>query len=777
MCQRENQSPSSALVAAGCLPVNEKVVVVVGDWFIDENWLVTRQNLYQSSQPGEAHYQIRQTGVANASITLCGAAAQLSMLDAAFGKEKDCRIEAYGVWNHGDDETLQCTLCTKHADKKHLTLFTLASLLPPVDQNGNRYTKGNGSRYCPYDKPLQPCTFQPNLTNLANEGTASTNRIVRCYEGWGGGEPKVLYRFDWELPLQDGEVNYAKIPPIDDGEVVAVVIVDHGKGVVTPACIHSLLTCYGPASTHRPEWYLRTKVDRPAWFNDLPKNFEFSLVVTDFKTAEHRKQGRRWWHQGELGRAALEILGELTGQYRWEDTRLVRCDGPRSKRAAVLLDDNTLFGIEWDDKGKGSCVGINDRSRPKMLINTGRTSVFFGALVTALIRERIARASATPFAAHCRVALDCGYRWTREATDLWKGGKARFFPSYEEALQGVGNVGTGGSEPADPALDFDECWRRWNDSSKDEGIVEIDKNNWLQCWRAEGSLREYICVGGPKRNDINRLVAALKRFKDAKQRFRPFSCMLVSSPGWGKSFLARCLAKHLGLEYLEFSIAQMATTADVVDMFTTVSSVQSRVTSPLLVFVDEMNADIEGHSAVPLFLGPLWDGFFLRDGKVHHLNPAAWVFASTRDAAALGVPKISDLVSRLTGPIVKVGTPVEVACPPPSTSAAPSAEGQMARTEQVYFMVRLLRRRWGPLMRIQKNVLELFSHMTPTNGFRSMEIFADSFEGIRGGEVLTSNVPRPEESPELGRHIAVDPTWRPRGERDDEFILVEYGTQ
>ena len=33
---------------------NKKVdtVVVIGDWFIDENWLVTRQDLYHSSSPG-----------------------------------------------------------------------------------------------------------------------------------------------------------------------------------------------------------------------------------------------------------------------------------------------------------------------------------------------------------------------------------------------------------------------------------------------------------------------------------------------------------------------------------------------------------------------------------------------------------------------------------------------------------------------------------------------------------------------------------------------------
>ena len=58
----------------------EKVIVVIGDWFIDENWLVSKQNLIDSSYTGDEHYQLRQKKVNQKFISLCGTAAILEIL-------------------------------------------------------------------------------------------------------------------------------------------------------------------------------------------------------------------------------------------------------------------------------------------------------------------------------------------------------------------------------------------------------------------------------------------------------------------------------------------------------------------------------------------------------------------------------------------------------------------------------------------------------------------------------------------------------------------------
>jgi len=365
-----------------------KTIVVIGDWFVDENWLVSRQSFFHSSAAGDVHFQARHREVDKQMISLCGAAVLLEVLSTYLStRGTDYEFVGLGAWNHGDNEVIKCTICNKHTREKRLTPYTLLSL---------RRIDKRKPKVCPYDG--QECAYQPNLKNMAPVSEEarqfSTNRIIRCYEGYGGGTPHLLYRFDWQLPFSDDDLQYDCISEsLRKRDVVAVIIVDHAKGVINPKCINKLLEVVPSGA----KWFVRTKIDNPPWMSVvIQQNLTLELVVSDFKLAGHKKGERRWWHDGpELSRAALELLGEMTSDTTVLDGTEIPATGLGATCAAVLLDDNTAFAKEGDHT-----FCIPDPPGPRQLLNIGRTTMFYAALVAQRL-DRAQDASSDVFGDEC----------------------------------------------------------------------------------------------------------------------------------------------------------------------------------------------------------------------------------------------------------------------------------------------------------------------------------------------------------------------------------------
>lgn len=55
-------------------------ILVVGDWFIDENWLMAKTDNYHSTDVGEAHYNSLIEGPGNFVLSVCGVASILKVL-------------------------------------------------------------------------------------------------------------------------------------------------------------------------------------------------------------------------------------------------------------------------------------------------------------------------------------------------------------------------------------------------------------------------------------------------------------------------------------------------------------------------------------------------------------------------------------------------------------------------------------------------------------------------------------------------------------------------
>ena len=68
-------------------------VLVVGDFFIDENWLMARTDNYHSTDVGKAHYDSQINGPNSFVSSVCGAATVLKTL--AGSKDESDFTKAY----------------------------------------------------------------------------------------------------------------------------------------------------------------------------------------------------------------------------------------------------------------------------------------------------------------------------------------------------------------------------------------------------------------------------------------------------------------------------------------------------------------------------------------------------------------------------------------------------------------------------------------------------------------------------------------------------------
>jgi hypothetical protein len=782
-----------------------ETVVVIGDWFIDENWLVSKHQTHTSSYTGDDHFMSKQT-LGDRMINLCGASEVYEILREHFNDKK---LLGFGAWNKGDDNILKCILCHKidQNNYKFLTPFTI---------RGPEVSPEKDHDKCLYNNNLE-CDFRQSgshLTNLARDNKeVSTNRVIRKYEGYGNGLPHLIERTDFQIKFNEKDLNYDTITEeLEKENVVAVIIEDHGRGVINNESIKKLIEV---SNNSKIRFYVHSKVDNPKWLKEL-ENKIIRLNVIDYRLAQHKKGQRRWQFGKEIGRASLEILGELTNDLIYDDKKVEPSKtNYNAKRAAVLLDNNTVIAKEklnpYEEdtlaealnnnimpESYSRCYNIYKPAGLKQLLNIGRTTVFFSALIAQDIKSNFSNAE-NLFGKQCYKALKCAFEWSVKASDAWSADDSRFNVSYNKALDAL--------QQPDPHNDLFEYsdygkeWNEWDKSSKECGIlteeIKDEQGNTktikiLELWRGEVTLKDYICVGGSKRSAINELVDSIYKFNRQKKNRLPLNSLLIARPGLGKSFLAERLAATFDMNYLEFSFSQMASNRDIIDCFDTICSVQNRTKKKVLVFMDEINCKVQGHSALGLLLSPIFGGSFVRDGKTYKLSPAVWIFASTDPLKILvddkKINKGSDFVSRLNGPVIdfesfektsknftelinKFKNALILNKEIDSDEREFLFKHNASKTEQVYIGISLLNTYWGPISKIQKEVLELFQSILPINGFRSLEFFISRFQDVQHGIVFSSNVPSIVDFKELHRHVVLPENWTPTDENDDNKLV------
>ncbi len=446
-------------------------ILIVGDCFIDENWLVAKGNTYTSSHTGDIHYLGKHKKLDKRMISLCGAWEILEVLRLNISdpnKDKYSFI-CSGAWNKYDNNIIKCSLCPKNPKDKLMSPYTITGLSE---------LKQGEEHLCPYNNLV--CDYDPTLINLAKNEETSTNRIIRVYEGSGGGRPHLLYRFDWELPISG--LDYSGLTTHLDDDIKVIVIEDHGKGVINKDTIEHLTTALGD-NLGQVKWYIRSKAVNPTWMIKLKeKDIISRLKIVDCKFAIHRKGPRRWRFGKELGRASLELLGELTGDQLYNHGKKIEPEVEEkdliTDRVAVLFDDNMAIA-----KDKRKCFNLYTPPGPKQLINIGRTTIFYSSLIA---QDLLDKHMNDDFGTQCRNALQCAFEWSKNASRAWNMEEPHFYGDYSKALDALNNTTYFKEETK--FFDYIQLWDNWNKSSTEQGCLVEKGIKKLQVWRGEGAI-------------------------------------------------------------------------------------------------------------------------------------------------------------------------------------------------------------------------------------------------------------------------------------------------
>jgi hypothetical protein len=727
-------------------------VLVVGDWLLDEHWVVDVQRQPSSSRVGLRHSRALEP-IGGTTRALCGAGQVASILASATDGtpsdgETTCCFTVYGIglWAKRDGYILEQMMLNPGWAKGH----TPHAVLPDKQIPEN----------------IKLCDLKASkLINLADGdtgdhvGSVGTTRVIRIYERLA--ERFVLtQRIDWESRIRDDDkdrIDQHIKERLDaawwpDVRFDAVVIKDLGKDTVTRGLVEALL---GRPELNESCWYISSKRWDPDWLEPLrlPKfanRVKLILLpqLSTWRATEERKV-TSWLTR--FGQATAEALGALEAYAACFNQAYV----------VALPDRLRILGRDVNpaDRADGGLIQVEPSDADPALEFVPMASVFFPALVALTRLADNPRQESTTFRERLSRALDFTLDWMgREA------GRLRNPKSWEPDSKQALNL----QKSATPfgkwsGFRWETARSQWR-SAFTKIVISVPGENpehRIDLWRAMTEVPGYVCCVDRKRKELRRLADEVRRFRTGGVRGRPTghdrkrhhqSYLLLDSPGSGKTYLVKCLAKALEMRFLTFNITQMTSRDDLIACFDKISSEQAEnLGDDILVFVDEINSlSLNGRPAYDAFLAPIEEGVYVREERVHHIHPCIWVFASTDDLAhssdsaiidhAHGAgdnrdhrekgEKASDFLSRLTLPPFTLRINMN----------DPHATKQL-QIERVYLGVSLLQEEFPDVQFVSQKVINVFSELPIDLSTRGLKNFVKQFREIRYGEVIGKNIP------------------------------------
>lgn len=748
LSEDSSQSPKSS---------DQHNMLIVGDWVVDENWIVTTEKSPTSSHVGKQQYRSLIDDPKGQILTVCAAGSSMLMLHGL--QDERLRLYGLGLWDENDTEFLASLFCSE--DVAHQTPLTIQGIRgkvasaskPPQCRGGGACLFCNGVN----EKGEYECT---RLFSYA-EKDSGTWRVQRVYQKTGAKAPELLHRYDWEIfedkkPKEGVAQQRVHEKLAEWGKKVekfhSVVIVDHNKGAVTEEVMSELST---NKLTRGAKWYARCKDPRAEWFRKHKQRM--TLVVFGPHNLELEQDP--WFLGDHLSPGALEWLcdkagGRMEDRPEPGDRRDLYKVKERPSGAAVTLHlDNRaamLLPKSWPGEG-GDQILVATKYPTRHEIRVGRHSVLLAALVAlreGLLRNRLP--SGEPSSIRKRtleLALDLTHAWcdkTQEVLlrEFWKNKKYDFRGQYRSALKLPAE-----SQFSVTVQEVDDELRDWSQAHNPRGlgIVESDGTKpRLEIWRGWSAIDNIISLVPQRRKEIGSLVQAVKEFEAERRPRRSLSSLIIGGPGWGKSALVERLARSLKMDFVEFNITHLTSIEDLIGCFDNVSSRQAQDPDRrLVIFWDEINAEFGGQPTYPYFLSPLWNGTYRRGGQMFTLRPSVWIFAGTRELHRL---KASDFMSRLNGPIVRL-----------RGGEVPAEEGQADGTEsknglgdkpreepleQLYMAAALMKRRYPNIRKIERSVLAFFMRGRPCYGLRSMEYVIENMRNVSHDSLMRKNLPK-----------------------------------
>jgi hypothetical protein len=662
-------------------------ILVVGDWVIDEHWLVGIHRSRTSTRVGRVHYRTIQT-LQSTVTALCGAGRTAGLLYRARKYDQPLfNVTGVGLWHVKDTGYLRGML-----DPNAIKWRTPHQINLTYESNETK----------------------PTMVNLVEESAAQspgTIKVIRLYQQTGS-TIKLVERIDWELQApefgwysRDALNGNPALNKAVDNAPIAIVVQDFLKGTLSRDLVEFLVKKLPNA-----DWFISSKQFEPQWQSKIPVEHIRLIEIPEaaMQDAIESKRIADTWltRQGMPTKAALSLLNELGEKY------------VNATFIAIPNEHTILSHRGGATSNKEGAVWVN-REKDASPVGLPMSSVCFGAFIAHMLSE--SPQELTLLVDYSTAFTQAWRQFTRgrlEAPTVWDPGRE---PRLEfPALRG--------GQIRSEALRWTDDLDDWKASYEDKtlGVITNDGKRYIELWRAMTLVKNYICIAASKRRVLQQILYQLDAFQREQRGAR--SCMIIATPGSGKSLLAQLLAEDHGLQYLEFNITQMLEKSDLMDCFDVILTTQfENPGKQLLVFVDEIDAHLAGEPVYDMFLSVLERGVYRRAGKTFPLQPCFWLFAGTVDPRENAQDrKGNDFVSRLTLRPLTMGV----------------GEGDKWQLENVYLGAALLRVEFPDVREVSSEVLELFHSLPSRVSIRELRQFVRDFVDIRSGEVRWRNVPQ-----------------------------------
>lgn len=575
-------------------------VLVIGDWYVDAHWVVAPHESDTASRIGESQY-LSVHGIDATVRALCGAGQVANLLHQANRKSAEPeKIEVYGAgsWASKDDEFIEALMIGANSgdNPSHLKPKILTA-----------ETKGR-------------------VYNITTGGGQGTNRVVRIYRQTSPTDYAILHRIDFETQ-SDMSVNEDEFSKwLQDKLFTHVIIKDHGHGIINDKTI-SILT----RACKNAHYYVSTKQWHPLWLH-LIKGDSLRLLLLQSEACSQASTGdllipsvTTWFTENNIptlsGLSAIDKLRDELSKQKITPNCIT-----------TLPTRNTLISNITKKTRKSRNTGL-------ILENT----------VERAPESFMPRSSAL-FAAICFYDIDSKSHdrdWQHKISDSiaftneWVSQEAgritdRNWTSNKTKLQ---MMTVQEIIPGLYAFDWDKAseqyWTSLTAWNIKNGVIGTRKNGdiyQIDIWRGMCDVKKVISITARKRYLLGQLSGEISKFVKGNRKHHK-SYYIIDDPGGGKSTMIKAIAESSGMHMLQANLTEFTNKHDLLSFFDTIVTAQAQQPkTPLLVFVDEINALIDGQPAYSAFLAPLEDGHYNRDGKSFTIQPCVWVFAGTGDS-------------------------------------------------------------------------------------------------------------------------------------------------
>lgn len=746
-----------------------KRILIVGDWVVDDHWVTSTHRAAEAIRRGRTHVRALHPvqGIVE-SLGAAGRAASILQCAVSADSSGSAPLQVIGLGNWCQDDHEVITSLLKPAHAKGLTPFRLGACkdLPKPSASTtlinmavvlakshavtcrNRRFHDDGT---PKVQAEALTSDEEPYKHLPFFDFDGTNRVIRVYQQHGS-DLEIMNRIDWELEVPS---MFEAQPPVWVTEpetadrlekelepelthIDAVVLYDHSKGVVSEKTIEIIRR--QPAVAKVP-WFIMTKSWAPSWF-DAIMGLDVRLVMfhqTACRAAVSSSKLSSWLDRkrGIPTDEAIDRLDEVYEKFKrtGSTNAIVALPGAFTVLARVQTDKEAI------------CYTQQEANPSNLDEKWPMATSFFSGLVGYLTLSGSTSAAVWDSIRRSLVfAHNAALAWKAKLTGI--DGAGVDAETLELSLPKAGEKARElESKHRDRGFRSElhgwhqTAWSRlsdeWKSALSTEGSGVIGKppsEQRVELWRAMTALERYVCCAEEPRSQLLLLKSRLDQFVHRDKAFSPSthpSFMLCAPPGSGKTYLAKCLAREFGMEFLGYNITQMISMDDLLSCFDMIVSRQTQLRDrdkELLVFIDEINAKLAGHHVYQTFLTPLIDGEYVRNGKTFLMQPCAWIFAGTErplSSTAVAAEKALDFESRLAL------APIQLS----------SEESKFRRLENVYVCLSIIRRQFPDVNRVTRAVLRLFRDIRPSATFRDLEHLIKRFHNVQYSKICLRNVP------------------------------------